>query len=100
MEKCDAAHTGLDLECILKRLARRGINDVLVEAGPTLSAAFMQAARYDELVCYVAPKLIGTDARDAFMLAAPAGLDEAIELEFADVRRVGADLRLTLAPRR
>jgi len=100
VEKCDAARTGLDLEYILKHLARRGINDVLVEAGPTLSAAFMQAARYDELVCYVAPKLIGTDARDAFMLAAPASLAEATELEFADVRRVGADLRLTLAPRR
>jgi diaminohydroxyphosphoribosylaminopyrimidine deaminase/5-amino-6-(5-phosphoribosylamino)uracil reductase len=100
VERVSVFDNGLDLEMILRRLAERAINDVLVEAGPTLAAAFIQCGLYDEIVCYVAPRIIGGDAQNAFNLVAPASLDAATQLEFVDVRRIGEDLRLTFAPRR
>lgn len=99
IENVPRAGAGLDLAVILKRLAARNINDVLVEAGPTLTAAFIAGDFVDEIVAYVAPKILGADARSAFALPAPAALGEAREFEFVDVRQLGGDLRLTLAPR-
>ena len=93
------AGSGLDLAVILERLAARNINEVLVEAGPTLAAAFIAGDFADEIVAYVAPKILGDDARSAFALPAPPTLGQARELEFVDVRHLGGDLRLTLAPR-
>lgn len=93
------AGNGLDLAVILGQLAARNINDVLVEAGPVLAAAFIAGDLADEIVAYVAPKILGDDAMSAFALPAPTKLGMAREFEFVDVRRLGSDLRLTLAPR-
>ena len=41
-------------------------NDVLIEAGPTLSGSFIRAGLVDELVVYIAPKLLGSDAKPLF----------------------------------
>jgi diaminohydroxyphosphoribosylaminopyrimidine deaminase/5-amino-6-(5-phosphoribosylamino)uracil reductase len=86
---------GLDLEALLDELGRREINEVLVEAGPTLAGAFVAARLCDELVLYVAPTLLGDTARPAFALPALASLDERTVLEVLDLRAVGADWRVT-----
>lgn len=99
IESVPRTGAGLDLAVILQRLAARNVNDVLVEAGPTLTAAFIAGDFADEIVAYVAPKVLGADARSAFALPAPATLGAAREFEFVDVRQLGGDLRLTLAPR-
>ncbi len=90
---------GLDLTAILERLATRNVNEVLVEAGPTLTAAFIAGDFADEIVAYVAPRILGHDARSAFALPAPPTLAAARELEIVDVRQLGDDLRLTFRPR-
>jgi diaminohydroxyphosphoribosylaminopyrimidine deaminase/5-amino-6-(5-phosphoribosylamino)uracil reductase len=100
VDRVPRAGHGLDLAVILKRLAARNINDVLVEAGPTLAAAFIGGDFADEIVAYVAPKILGNDAMSAFALPAPPTLGLARDFEFVDVRRLGVDLRLTLAPLR
>src|SRR5690606_29981424 len=53
----------LDLAVVMKALADRGCNEVQVEAGPTLCGALFEAGLVDELLLYVAPVLLGDQAR-------------------------------------
>lgn len=87
------------LDEVLARLASRGVNSIWVEAGPVLSGALAGAGLVDEYVVYFAPQLLGDTARGMFALGELVSLEERIELELAEWRRLGADLRLTLRPR-
>lgn len=86
----------IDLRALLVRLAELEINDVLVEAGPKLAAAFIGHRCFDELVLYVAPKLLGSDARRALALPSPATLAQAVNLPMVACDRIGDDLRIIL----
>jgi diaminohydroxyphosphoribosylaminopyrimidine deaminase/5-amino-6-(5-phosphoribosylamino)uracil reductase len=83
-----------DLYAVLARLAALEHNDVLVEAGPTLSGAFLEAGLIDELIVYMAPHVLGDRARGMFSIAPLADLAERYSLEIDDVRKVGPDLRI------
>ncbi len=95
VERVPAGPGGCDLAAILERLAALEINDVWVEAGPTLNGGLLAAGLVDELVIYIAPRVLGTAARGMFELPALAALQNAPALTFTDVRRFGADLRIT-----
>lgn len=88
----------IDLPALLVALADRGMNEILIEAGATLAGSALLAGLVDELVVYVAPQLLGHAARALVNLPGLERLDERIELQFGDVRRVGPDLRVTLIP--
>jgi diaminohydroxyphosphoribosylaminopyrimidine deaminase/5-amino-6-(5-phosphoribosylamino)uracil reductase len=88
----------LDLESVLVSLANREVNDVLVEAGPALAGAFVAGGFVDELIVYLAPHLLGDTSLPLVRLPAFATMDRRPEFAIRDVRRVGSDLRLTLAP--
>lgn len=90
--------TQLDLVALMMLLGKRQINTVWVEAGATLAGALLQAGLVDELILYVAPKLLGSDARGLCQLPGLQLLAEAPAFSFRDVRQVGSDLRLTLTP--
>ncbi len=94
-----SAHGMLDLDAVLRLLAARGINEVQVEAGATLCGALLEAGLVDELLLYIAPRLLGADARALVYGPNPATLAAAPELELLDVRQIGDDLRLLLRPR-
>ncbi len=96
VELCPASVAGLDLETVLRRLAAREVNDVLIEAGPAVVSAFVRDRLFDDLVIYLAPKLFGNCATDAFALPALSSIDAAMGLEIADVRQVGPDLRISM----
>ena len=85
----------IDLKDALSHLAKLECNEVLVEAGPTLSSAFIVAGLWDELVVYMAPKLIGESGRDGFALPEVSELSEAKDVKLSEVRYVGRDIRLT-----
>jgi diaminohydroxyphosphoribosylaminopyrimidine deaminase/5-amino-6-(5-phosphoribosylamino)uracil reductase len=87
---------GLDLGQSLRLLAQRGINEVWVEAGARLSGALLQAGLVDELIIYMAPKLMGDAARGLLHLPGLERMAQCIPLEFADIRRVGRDLRFVI----
>ena len=87
--------SGIDLVALLAELARRGVNELHVEAGPTLSGVLLRAGLVDEVLLYVAPSLIGP-GRAIADWPALAALDERVSLEWHDSLRVGADLRLRL----
>lgn len=89
---------GLDLLAVLSQLAQRGVNELQVEAGATLSGALLKAGLVDELLLYVAPVLLGERARPLFAGIDPATMAERIGLRLVETRQVGPDLRLLLAP--
>jgi diaminohydroxyphosphoribosylaminopyrimidine deaminase/5-amino-6-(5-phosphoribosylamino)uracil reductase len=92
-----AQQRGLDLHALVAELARRECNEVLVECGATLAGAFVREGLFDELIVYLAPTLLGTDARGLLNLPLER-MDQQVRLRWHDLRRVGADLRLTLVP--
>ncbi|MCI1710673.1 MAG: bifunctional diaminohydroxyphosphoribosylaminopyrimidine deaminase/5-amino-6-(5-phosphoribosylamino)uracil reductase RibD [Chiayiivirga sp.] len=88
----------LDLAAVLRELARRGINEVQLEAGATLAGALMQAGLVDELLLYVAPVLLGERGRPLLAGIAPQNMAQRLGLRVVDTRQVGPDLRLLLRP--
>lgn len=86
-----------DLPALLAELGREGINELHVEAGPTLSGAFLDAGLVDELLIYQAPLLIG-EGRPLAALQPLAGLDHARRWRLLEALPIGADLRLRLRP--
>jgi diaminohydroxyphosphoribosylaminopyrimidine deaminase/5-amino-6-(5-phosphoribosylamino)uracil reductase len=85
----------LDLSLVLAFLAKRNINEVLVEAGPTLSGAMLQAGLVDELIIYMAPVLLGDMARGLMSLPGLESMSERIELEIVDMRAFGRDWKIS-----
>lgn len=88
----------LDLVAMMMLLGQRQINSVWVEAGASLAGALLQVGLVDELIVYMAPKLLGNAARGLCELPGLEQLADAPGLKFSDVRMIGADLRLTLTP--
>jgi diaminohydroxyphosphoribosylaminopyrimidine deaminase/5-amino-6-(5-phosphoribosylamino)uracil reductase len=85
----------IDLSALLSRLAQKGVNELMTEAGPRLNGALIVAGLADEWVQYVAPCVLGSAARPLFELDEPASMQQRLNWKLADQRMLGADLRLT-----
>ena len=86
------------LNQLLQALAQQyQIYDVLVEAGATLSTAFLQQSLVDEMISYVAPTLLGQSARAMFN-AEFSQMAEQLRFELVDITQLGQDIRLRLLP--
>lgn len=88
----------VDLVLLMMQLAKRQINSIWVEAGAELAGALLQAGLVDELIVYMAPKLLGENGRALCVLPGLQSLSDAPQFTLSDVRQVGADLRLRLKP--
>src|SRR5690554_1732005 len=87
----------INLLALLRELARRECNEVLVEAGATLAGSFLRLGLLDEVIVYMAPKLLGSNARPLFDLPLNT-MAAALPLKFRDIRAVGDDWRITAIP--
>ncbi len=85
----------VDIDALLAELARRGANEVLIEAGATLTGEVLRLGLWDEAIVYVAPKLLGRDARPLAELSV-ISLHDAIQGTITDARLIGGDLRLQI----
>lgn len=83
----------IDLAALPGWLAEQSYNEVLVEAGSTLSGALLDAGLVDEFVVYLAPKLLGADARPMAKLLRSV-LADTPQFTFRDTTLVGDDLRI------
>ena len=92
------ANGRVDLLALLEYLAQRGVNEAHVEAGPRLSGVFLKAGFVDELLCYMAPCVLGSDARGWFDDLQLTHLEQKIKLKFQDVRMIGSNLRIIARP--
>ena len=87
----------VDLAALLRNLAERGANEVLVEAGPRLAGAFARLGLVDEYQIFMAGKFLGSSARP--LLDWPLQrMAEAPELRIREVRAVGDDWRIIAMP--
>ena len=90
-------HNGrLDLVVLMMLLGKQQINSIWVEAGPTLAGALLEAGLVDELIVYIAPKLLGSDARGLCVLPGLEKLEQAPHFKFNEIRHVGPDICLHL----
>jgi len=88
----------VDLSELMNQLAKRQVNEVLVEAGPRLNGALLEAGLIDELIIYMAPKLMGDKANGLFQLPSLHTMADSIDLQISDIRPVGKDWRITAKP--
>jgi diaminohydroxyphosphoribosylaminopyrimidine deaminase/5-amino-6-(5-phosphoribosylamino)uracil reductase len=98
IERARVVRSQLDLNAVLARLAELEVNDVLVEAGSRLAGALFAAGLVDEWLLYIAPKLLGKDAKPLAALGRLTSLEAAPEFVMVDSKTVGPDIRLRLRP--
>ncbi|CAD5372086.1 fused diaminohydroxyphosphoribosylaminopyrimidine deaminase;5-amino-6-(5-phosphoribosylamino) uracil reductase [Rubrivivax sp. A210] len=94
-EVWDEAAARPDLTALLRRLGQQGINELHIEAGPTLSGAWLETGLVDELLVYLAPSLLGP-GRPFATLAERSTLPTAPDYRWQSVQTVGQDLRLLM----
>lgn len=92
VERVPRGSGGLDLEAVIQNLSAREVNELLVECGATLAGAFIAKQLVDELVLYIAPKLLGSDAVPLLQLKLGGGTLP--QFDFCDVQQIGEDVRL------
>lgn len=83
----------IDLDALMTILSERGVNELHVEGGATLNAALFAGGHVDEVLAYVAPKLLGP-GRDMASLSPLTSLEQAVNLNFVSHEMVGSDLCL------
>jgi diaminohydroxyphosphoribosylaminopyrimidine deaminase/5-amino-6-(5-phosphoribosylamino)uracil reductase len=86
--------SGVDMMAVLQDLGRRGCNEVLVEAGARLSGRLFELQLVDELLLYLAPVLLGPDARPLLNLPLIDAMNQRIELVLIGTQSIAADVRL------
>ncbi|MDA9155339.1 bifunctional diaminohydroxyphosphoribosylaminopyrimidine deaminase/5-amino-6-(5-phosphoribosylamino)uracil reductase RibD [Methylophilaceae bacterium] len=86
----------IDLPSFISHLEEYGVNNLLVEAGPNLTGSMIEAGYFDDVIIYIAPTLLGSDANNLVKLTQIKNIKQKIKLSFEDVRLIGPDLRVTL----
>ncbi|MDA8521928.1 bifunctional diaminohydroxyphosphoribosylaminopyrimidine deaminase/5-amino-6-(5-phosphoribosylamino)uracil reductase RibD [Acidovorax sp. NCPPB 4044] len=89
----DGTGNRVDLGAVLRDLARRGANELHVEAGAELNGALVTAGLVDELLLYQAPRLLGA-GRGISQFGPLESLADGLDLEVRSLDRVGEDIRL------
>ena len=92
-------HNGaVDLNAMLIMLGSMQVNEVLLETGATLSGAMLEAKLIDEIVIYMAPVLMGDEARGLYRLPHLQSMQDKMQLQVTDFRMIGSDMRFTAIP--
>lgn len=84
------------LDEIVHLIAKEKINDILLEAGPTLFDAFLKANLIDEMILYYAPKILGQQALTGFLLNSPSNLFNVKQFKRVSVSQMGEDIKIIL----
>lgn len=79
---------------MLEELARRGVNELHVEAGFRLNGSLLREGCVDELLIYLNPSLLGDSAQGMFDLPPLVALEARPRLALRSVERVGEDIRI------
>ncbi|MFE5492833.1 bifunctional diaminohydroxyphosphoribosylaminopyrimidine deaminase/5-amino-6-(5-phosphoribosylamino)uracil reductase RibD [Streptomyces virginiae] len=87
----------IPLDLLLTQLYARGVRSLLLEGGPTLAGAFLEAGAVDRVVGYLAPALLGAGPA-ALADAGITNISHALRLDITEAVRVGPDLRITALP--
>ena len=98
IENCDSQSGKIDLQLLMEDLAKKEINLLHVEAGSVLCGALLKNDLVDEIIIYMAPHIMGDDAKGLFHLPGLGQMKDRIALDIKDVRSIGKDIRITARP--
>lgn len=84
----------VELPQMLKELARRGVNELHVEAGFRLNGSLVREGCVDEFLIYLNPSLLGDEAQGMVCVPGFASLDERVKMNIASLERIGDDIRI------
>jgi diaminohydroxyphosphoribosylaminopyrimidine deaminase/5-amino-6-(5-phosphoribosylamino)uracil reductase len=84
----------VELGDLMRELARRGLNEIHVEAGVKLNGSLVAAGLVDELLIYLAPSVLGDRGNGMFSLPSIERLDQRLGLRLVDVQRLDDDVRV------
>jgi diaminohydroxyphosphoribosylaminopyrimidine deaminase/5-amino-6-(5-phosphoribosylamino)uracil reductase len=84
----------VELFKLMEELARRELNEIHVEGGTKLNGSLLQAGVVDEVLVYVAPRVIGDSGRGMFDMPELTELSQAKTLKIREIERMGEDLRI------
>ena len=88
---------GIDCRELMSMLAKKyEVNDVLVEAGPRLVGSLLDQKLVDELIIYVAPSILGNEAKGMALIPGMEKLSDRMDGKFTDIQEIGDDLRITM----
>ncbi|MCG8464008.1 MAG: bifunctional diaminohydroxyphosphoribosylaminopyrimidine deaminase/5-amino-6-(5-phosphoribosylamino)uracil reductase RibD [Xanthomonadales bacterium] len=91
-----AAQQGLDLDALLTEWAAAEVNEIHAECGAVLAGQLLQQRLVDELIVYIAPKLLGSRGRPLAELPDLSNIQDALGFDLVDTKTVGSDIRLRL----
>jgi diaminohydroxyphosphoribosylaminopyrimidine deaminase/5-amino-6-(5-phosphoribosylamino)uracil reductase len=95
---CDESDGRVSMQDLLQKLGIMGVQSILLEGGSRLAGSMLQQGMIDELVFFVAPKIIGSNGFAPFNLQGITSMADSIKLDFTDVRRIGSDIVVTARP--
>jgi diaminohydroxyphosphoribosylaminopyrimidine deaminase/5-amino-6-(5-phosphoribosylamino)uracil reductase len=93
----DSGSGKINLATLMSDLARREINEVHTECGQTFAGALIQQQLVDEIIIYMAPKLMGSQSNGAFDLGQVTQMSDSVKCNIEQLRMIGEDIRLTLS---
>lgn len=88
----------LNLTQVMHVLAQQGINEVHTECGARLAGSLLKAQLVDEMIVYMAPKLLGAQAKSLLDFDELTQIDQALDVNIQQVTTIGQDLKLQLTP--
>jgi diaminohydroxyphosphoribosylaminopyrimidine deaminase/5-amino-6-(5-phosphoribosylamino)uracil reductase len=88
----------VDLHRMLEELARRGVNELHVEAGFKLNGSLVREGCVDEVLLYLNPSFLGDSAQGILDLPAPDSLEGRTNLRIMSFERLGEDFRILARP--
>jgi len=88
----------LELRQVLQKLAELEINEVHCECGARLAGSLLHQHLVDEVLLYIAPDLLGDQARGLFDLGEISIMSDKLSLKIDDLRMIGRDIKITAKP--
>ena len=88
----------IDLNTVMQDLAKREINEVLVESGPTLVGSLLDKKLVDEMIIYIAPHILGESSKSLAKLDSISTMQDRVNFQICQTRKVGQDIKLQLKP--
>ncbi|CAH0532900.1 Riboflavin biosynthesis protein RibD [Vibrio stylophorae] len=89
----------IDLAALMAHISAQNINHLWVEAGAGLAGAMLSQGYVDQLIVYMAPKLMGSDGRSLAELTGIASMDQTLNWQFDEVSMIGPDLKIVASPK-
>ncbi len=89
----------VNIEMVMRDLANRGVNEVLIESGPTLIGNFIESSMVDEMIIYLAPQLLGCSDFSLANIYSITSMQDRIDLKIIENKMIGRDIKLTTKPK-